>query len=161
VPVQVPEQCLDPETGRPLAQGMRREIVGLGHPQWRRESPGQPVRVPGVIRMQVGDNHASDRATADELLQHLLPEPAGRLVTQSGVDQHEAGIVFQQPQVDVVQCEGQRHLQPVHARRNLAGCARLWWSGPRVVEFLRWLAHDAGSARGSGGCALPVFSIKC
>jgi hypothetical protein len=53
---------------------------------------------------------------------------------EAGVDDGPAVLFLEQPEVDVVQLEGQRHAQPAHAGRDLqrlAGCRLL---GDRISQ---------------------------
>ena len=73
--------------------------------------------------------------------EHLLPGRARGVVGDAAVDDGPAlaavDAVAQQPQVDVVQRERQRHAQPAHAGRDLAACSPGAGSGVAegVVQF--------------------------
>ena len=65
-----------------------------------------------------------------------LPALATRLVGEPGVDHRPAGNIFQQPDVDVVEGEGQREANPPHARREFARGSSPTREIDRVVS--RW-----------------------
>jgi hypothetical protein len=72
------------------------------------------MRLTGLARQCVGE--------------HGLPVRLDVVEVEAGVDDGPAVLLLQQPQVDVVQLEGQRHAQPAHAGREfqrLAGAGLL------------------------------------
>ena len=95
----------------------------LGHPQGRLPTPDEPIGEPDVIRVVVRHDDPSDRQSAEPLGKDPFPQLLGLRHRVAGVDDRPAGAVFEQPQIDVVEREGQRHAQPVHAggdRQRLA-----------------------------------------
>lgn len=71
--------------------------------------------------MGMCDDDLRDRFA--EACEDGVPGVAGGVQAETGVDDRDAVAVFDQPQVDVVQREGQRHANPVHAGRDLQGFA--------------------------------------
>ena len=72
----------------------------------------------------------------EEAVEVPLPQLARRVGREPAVDDHQPVPVLEQPQVDVVERERQRHAQPVHARRDLARLARRRRRGVRIIEDL-------------------------
>jgi hypothetical protein len=74
--------------------------------------------------MVVRDDHPAQRL-AHARGEQPLPQRARRLVAETAVDQRPRRIsvlpVLEQPEIDVIERERQRHAQPVNARRDLAG----------------------------------------
>jgi hypothetical protein len=108
---------------------------------------GQPVREADVVRVHVRDDHAQHRQALQLVLEDLLPHgPRGGAVhaaVDDGPARAAVELVAQQPEVDVVEHEGQRHAQPAHARRELQAAAQV---GQRVAQgvlqgVLQRMAH--------------------
>ncbi len=69
---------------------------------------------------QPGHRPAGPAAVGDaEPVEDGEPVLLGLVQQHAGIDDGEAVAIFQQPQVDMVELEGQRHAQPVDAGRDL------------------------------------------
>jgi hypothetical protein len=91
----------------------------LGGPQLDAEPLGEPAGEAHVIGMEMGADEPRHRAAVERRRQQPLPQTLGLLVVDAGIDDRPAGAVVDQPEIDVVEREGQRHAQPAHARRHL------------------------------------------
>ncbi len=123
-----------------LPRQLRHEPLGLRAPEIDPEALGQPVGVADVIGMEVGDQHPPDRALAQLACEEALPQGAGGRQAHSGIDHRDPVTVLQEPQVDVVQLERQRHPDPADAGRDLDADAALRRLRPGV--------HEPGGGRG-------------
>ncbi len=83
----------------------------------------QPAGEAHVIGMEVGADQARRRpavlAADAHPLEHLAPDRLALVALDAGVDQRPALAVLEQPEIDVIEPVGQRHAQPMHARRHL------------------------------------------
>jgi hypothetical protein len=97
-------------------------VLAERHPQRRGEAVAEHARQADVVGVGVRAQHPDDRQTLELLGDHGLPVAAQLVGRDAAADQRPAVAapegVAQQPEVDVVQREGQRHAQPVHARRD-------------------------------------------
>ncbi len=90
--------------------------------------------------MHVGDDDAQDRQALQLRLEDLLPLGARFLLRNAAVD-HRPALdtvqgVAQQPEVDVIECEGQHHPDPAHTGRDFDRFAGLRQGVAQwVVEF--------------------------
>ena len=116
------------EAGGALRRQARRVVVGRTDPQparmlGRAPALAQPVRQADVVRVHVRDQHAQDGQAFQRGGEHLLPLRLGFVPRDAAVDDGPAlaavELVAQQPEVDVVQREGERHPDPAHAGRDL------------------------------------------
>ena len=87
----------------------------LGDPQGRLPALGEPAGKPDMVGMVMRDDDPPHRPAAEMLGKDLLPQPGRRRAGKAAIDDRPARPVFQQPQIDVVEREGQRHAQPQHA----------------------------------------------
>ena len=71
--------------------------------------------------MAVGDDDLRDGLA--EAVEDDVPGVPGGVEAVAGVDDRHTVAVLDEPQVDVVQCEGQRHANPVHAGGDRQGFA--------------------------------------
>ena len=78
-----------------------------------------------------------------------FPERARRRVAVAAVDERVAVALLEQPQVDVIERERQRHPQPEHARRDFARLAGRRGADPDTIDA--W----TGPASRTGGVADP------
>ena len=106
-----------------LAMRAALKSVALIH---RRHVPAlaQPVRQADVVGVHVGDDHAQHRQAVELGARRSAPRrraSSSLAMQQSTMVQpsRPSMLVAQQPQVDVVQRERQRHAQPAHAGRDL------------------------------------------
>jgi hypothetical protein len=120
------------EAGGALRRHPRGVVVGRADPQparmlGRAPALAQPVRQPDVVRVHVRDDDAQDRQAVERGREHLLPLRLRFVAGDAAVDHRPAlaavEAVAQQPEVDVVEGEGQRHAHPAHAGSDLEGGA--------------------------------------
>src|SRR5206468_2911987 len=129
--------------GAPRPLGV--EPLGLCAPEPRPPALGEPARVPHVVGMEVGDDDARERAAAERLGEHALPQGARLLEPDPRVHGRPPRAVLEEPQVDVVQPERERHAEPLDAWENVddrPGAGRL---GPRVAEAIVSTTVERGS----------------
>jgi hypothetical protein len=119
-----------------VPDGMGRQVLAERHQQGR---PGQFLQPGGeteVIGVEMGDDDARDAPATRrrrQPRQDLLPAVLDRIQREAGVDDHPAVVVLEQPEVDVVEREGQRHPQPVDTGRNLESLAGSGRGGKRII----------------------------
>ena len=70
------------------------------------------VGKPGVIGVKVGDDDPLDRPATEAIVDDPEPSLTRVIDCHAGVDQGPAVAIFQQPQIDVIEAERQRHAQP-------------------------------------------------
>ena len=126
---------------------VRGQELAVRHRHRAAEALRQPRGVAEVVGMAVRGDDARERACRRIVVGEMrLPQRARRRVAVAAVDQRPAVVFLEQPQVDVVERERQRHAQPVNAGRDVDGRARRRRRGERVVE-------DGGMRGGHGGTA--------
>jgi hypothetical protein len=94
-----------------------------------------------MVGMHVRDDDTQHGQTAQRRLEHLIPECLDLVAGHTAINYRPAlaaiDLVAQQPQVDVIQRERQRHAHPADAIGHVSGCA---WRGKlvakRVIQFL-------------------------
>ena len=111
------------------------EPFRLRHPQRRIPALGQPAGLADMIGVKMRDQDARHRAAIQRGGEHALPQGAGLLAADAGIDDGPALAILQQPEVDVVQREGQRHAQPVHAVSHAHRRAALGQLAEPIVDF--------------------------
>ena len=126
--------------GTAVAAGFAREqaghvVVGGADPERRVPALADEVGQTDVVGVHVRDDDAQDRHTLQLRLEDLLPLRAGLVPSDAAIDHRPAldpvdGIA-QQPEVDVIEREGQRHANPTHAGRH---CERLADFGEGVAQ---------------------------
>ena len=135
---------------RPGEMGL--QPFAVGHPQRRAELVLQPPGEAEMVGVEMGDDGALDRTPA-EPLDRVEPVRLHVVAVPTGVDHGPAVAVLDQIEVDVVEREGERHLEPEDAGRDLQGLAvfevfmgvtRLAWHG---------LLRRLGSAGKGNACA--------
>ena len=117
--------------GRALAHRVRRQVFPLRRPELHAEAPAQPVRIAGMVGVVMREDHAPD---VPEALEELVPQRARLGVADAGVDDGPTALLLQQPEIDMVERERQRHAEPVDARRDFDGFARRRRLGPWILE---------------------------
>ena len=114
----------------PRARQLRGHVFRLRAPEIDAPALGEPPSVPKMIGMEVRRDHADDQLVRED----ALPQRARVGQAEARVDDGKAIAVVEQPQVDVVQRERQRHAQPPDSGSDGergAGRGRL---GPRMIE---------------------------
>ncbi|MNN80202.1 hypothetical protein D3C81_1969130 [compost metagenome] len=89
----------------------------------------------------MGGDDAHDRQAFQLRCEYAFPGGTGGVVRDAAIDDgpaaHSATFAFefigQQPEIDVVEGEGQAHAQPLHAGHNLERAANVW---QRVVKWI-------------------------
>src|SRR5260370_7092263 len=89
--------------------------------------------------MEVRGDDARERPAGERPGEQALPECARVLEPDAGVDGGHAAPVVEEPEVDVVQPERERHAEPRDARRHRDDLARPPRLRPRIIR-----AHPAG-----------------
>ena len=93
-----------------------------------------------MVRMKVCDDHPFQRPSAHGAVKQLLPSGFDVVFADTGVNGGPAVAVFDQPQINMIQLERQRHPMPVHARCNLHGRAQC---GFAFEDVIRCVCHAA------------------
>jgi hypothetical protein len=132
----VGEALLRVPAARSLPGELRHQPLGLRAPQLHAEATREPVGIAHVIRVEVGDDDADDGAIRELTGEQGFPQVARRRKPGPRVDRRDAALVVEQPEVDVVERERQRHPQPPDAGCDQGGRAALGRLRPRM--------HDAG-----------------
>src|SRR6185312_3954879 len=118
------------ERGELVAKAARRaakrktRLVPLARrgPQLDAKPLGEPAGQPDMVGVIMRDDEPRHRPV--ELVRDdMLPEALDGVAGDAGVDNGPTRAVRDQPQIDVIEREGQRHAQPAHARRDLAPAA--------------------------------------
>ena len=65
-----------------------------------------------------------------------LPKPARVVGREAAIDDRQAIAVLEQPEIDVIERERQRHAQPMHAGGDFARLARRRGRAMGIVEDL-------------------------
>jgi DNA-binding transcriptional MerR regulator len=110
---------------------VRREVFPLRGPQLDAEAPAEPAGVAGMIRVIVREDDPLDRLYG---LEDALPQTPGRGIGDAAVDNRPAALVLEQPQVDVIELEGQRHAEPAHAGGDFERGAGLRGVPPGILK---------------------------
>src|SRR5207302_4438774 len=75
-----------------------------------------------------------ERPAVERLREHALPQGARLLEPDTRVDDRPSRTVVEEPEIDVVEAEPERHAEPLDAREHVDGRARSGRLGPRMVE---------------------------
>ena len=99
-----------------------------------------------MVGMHVGDDDPQYGQAFQLGFKNLLPlRPgliSGNAAVHYGPTLTAIQLITQQPQVDVVQCKGQRHADPLDPRGHFHRCTRRWHVvAVGVVEFLFECVH--------------------
>jgi hypothetical protein len=84
--------------------------------------------------MEVSGDHAADALAVELVREDALPQRARVRQPEPGVDHGEAVAVVQEPEVDVIQRERQRHAEPADAGSDGERGAGRGRPGPRMLE---------------------------
>jgi hypothetical protein len=94
------------------------------HPQVDVELVHEPVRATNMIRMQVSCNDVCRRVAGHRPGKYLSPDVPALVRINTGIDNDPATSITEQPEVDVVEREGQWHTQPGNVIRHGHGFAQ-------------------------------------
>ena len=103
-------------------QSARLQPFGAAGPELGAAPLAPPAGQAHVVGMKMGRQDPRYRPAGHEACQ-ILPTLARPLVGEAGIDQRPAGAFCEQPEVDVVEREGQREAHPEQPGRQLAGLA--------------------------------------
>ncbi|MNN16825.1 hypothetical protein D3C81_1299770 [compost metagenome] len=134
------------------AHHARAHVVAQAHPQPHAEALAQPVRQADVVGVAVGHQHAHHRQPFEFVGEDGFPVRLDGVVGNAAVDDGPAlapiQAVAQQPQVDMVERERQRHAQPVDARGDfLLGAGLGHGVAERVLELVFECVHEESLVR--------------
>ena len=115
------------------------QVFQARHPQARVKLAREPTRHANVVGVHVGHQHAGHRPVVGGLREEFAPDFGVVIGAGAGVNNRPAIVVFQRPQVDVVQRIGQRHANPVDTRLHLQRVAAGRGCGKGVDQFARGL----------------------
>jgi hypothetical protein len=105
-------------------------------------SAGRAIGEPNVIRVVMRHDDPVDRQSAQPLGKDPSPQFLGLRHRITGVDDRPARAVFEQPQIDVVEREGQRHAQPPHPGGDRQGLAGPWRRRNRKLQQGQTSVHN-------------------
>jgi hypothetical protein len=108
-----------------VARGDGAHVFAQRHPKVGAPALAQPAGQANMVGMKMGRDHALDRLAAEPGSKDHLPQFARLRRVDAGVDDGPAVLFLDQPQIDVVELEGQRHPQPVDAGRDVLDGAGL------------------------------------
>jgi hypothetical protein len=111
------------------------DVFEAAHPERGVKLAADPTGETHMVGMHMRADHALDRLAAQLGFEDRAPVFARRLHGDAGVDDGPAVAVFEQPEVDPLQRERQRHAHPMHARRNLARNARFRRLAQRIFQL--------------------------
>ena len=94
--------------------------LAVGHPERRAVFLLQPAREAEMVGVEMGDDRTLERPVA-EPLEHVDPMRLHVVAVPPGIDDGPAVAVLEQIEVDMVEREGKRHLEPVNAGSDLQG----------------------------------------
>ena len=136
-----------PVAGRMQLGGER--PLAPGHPHRGLEVPRQPAGLTDVVRVVVGDDDTVDGPPAQGILEGGAPDFLGVTGREAGVHQGPAVAVLEQPQIDVVEGERQRKVQPMHAGGHFPALAGFRGLIERVPKRV---GHNKTSVAGRREC---------
>jgi hypothetical protein len=108
-----------------VARGNGAHVLAQGHAERCVPALAQPAGQADMVGMQMRADDARHRLAAEFLGEDLVPQVARRLRVDAGIDDRPAVGFLDQPQIDVVELEGQRHAQPEDAGRDVLDVAGL------------------------------------
>jgi hypothetical protein len=112
------DDSADAEAAVLLTHRVRGHVLGVRHRDRRVETCGEPFGIADVIGMAMRRHDPSDRPVRERRLELPKPQRARRLVADTAIDEREAVLLVEQPYIDVIERERQRHSNPSHARRD-------------------------------------------
>src|SRR3989338_6664510 len=107
-------------------------VVGGTDPQAYIPSLAQPMGQADMVWIHFSHDYTQNKQATQAVHKNLLPLRPGRSTVDAAVHhgppvQHDTASarlsVAQQPQIDVIQCKGKTHANPVDSRRDLDGAA--------------------------------------
>ncbi len=99
----------------------------MSHSVWLAQELGaglraEPAGETEMVRMEMGGQQAGNRPLCKRAAQECAPTLPRALVGDPGVDEGPALVVFEQPDVDVIEREGQREAEaPTAPARSSSG----------------------------------------
>jgi hypothetical protein len=119
------DRVLAVEARAVVVRGVRREILRRRHPHGRARAFHEPCGAAHVVGMVVRDDDVLHGLGSEKPREVPLPDlPRGRNAV-ARVDQREPVAVVEDPEIDMVEREGQRHADPPHAGGDLDRLSRL------------------------------------
>ena len=104
--------------------------------------------------MEVGDDDTRERPAVERLGEHALPQGARLLEPDARVDDRPSRTVVEEPEIDVVEAERERHAEPLDAREHVDGRARSGRLRPRMIgghgpsrRYARGFTHVSDHAK--------------
>src|SRR5271156_4986871 len=97
----------------------RDQIFRFAHRKLQAETFAEPPSEAHMIRMKVGGDHARQLTAAKRSAQQRVPGGAGLRVVDSRIDARQAGAVFDEIDVDVIEPKRKRKPGPQDARTDL------------------------------------------
>lgn len=119
----------------------RHHEVGHRHPEPGVPALAQPIGQADVVRVHVRDQDAQDGQAFKLVLENVFPQRLDLVARDAAVDDGPAvaavDVVAQQPEVDMIQRERQRHADPFHAFGHRVRPAGLGLEiGPGILQLL-------------------------
>lgn len=123
-----------------------------------------PVGKSQMIRMTMRDDHTQHRLSIEHGIEHALPVRADRIARNAAIDDgpafHTVDFIGEQPQIDVIERERQRHAQPEHARRHFHDAARFGQPvRENIVELVFECVHSVPVSGFAPRCNLAKLTI--
>jgi hypothetical protein len=119
VPLEEPDRRRRPVPRMLAEQRVRGQVLRMGHRDRSIEAGAKPPRVADMVGMAMRGDDAADRSVRERGREMALPDRARRVVAEAAIDEREPVVFREQPEIDVIERERERHPQPVHARRDL------------------------------------------
>ena len=110
---------------------MRGQILALRGPELDAKALAQPLRIAGMVGVVMREDDAPDRLKA---LEEPFPQLTGLAVADAGVHDGPFALVLDDPQVDVIERERQRHAEPMDAGRDFDRRAGLGGLRPGILQ---------------------------
>jgi len=93
-------------------QRLAHQEIGARHLEFDVPFAREPAGEADMIGMEMGDDEAGDGLALEARLKDLTPQGLDLVGRNAGVDHRPAFVAFDQPEIDVVELEGQRHPDP-------------------------------------------------
>ena len=119
----------------------------FGNPQGCLPVLCEPARQPDMVGMVMRHDDPGDRQSAEPLGKDSLPQLLGWRHRIAGIDDRPTRAVFEEPQIDVVEREGERHAQPVHTRGDRQGLPGRRRRRNRKLQRCQASVHKLGVSR--------------